>query len=188
MAEEEPLFPDDYGPIPRDFHSFAEDGLFRHCVACTKDVTQDHDVYVVQKTFAGNEVVFEYALCSACHDRVFGEMSKASAASIRDFFHRRVDLEARRLRLEHDPDRTLEQWIGACATCGIDRDECNGYTIAAACGGEDILYHHLPLLVCQQCEMQIQDVLSKKTREIGEDFVETYFEGPPANLNVPILF
>ena len=188
MAEEEPFYIDDYGRIPSAFYSFADDGPFRRCVACEKDVVEDHDVYVVQKTFAGDEVVFEYALCSACHERVFGGMSKASTANIRAFFHQRVDLEARRLRLEHDSQRTIDQWIGACATCGIDRDECNGYSIAAACGGEDILYYHLPLLICQQCEIEIQDVLSKKTREMGEDFVEAYFDGPPANLNVPILF
>jgi hypothetical protein len=188
MDDSDPVYIDDFEPIPPVFYSFAEEGPFRRCVACDKDVVRDDDVYVVQKTYANGEVVFEYALCAECHDRVFGEMSKTSMANIRTFFTDRVDLDARRLRLQPGPDRTIDQWIGACATCGIDRDECEGYSIAAACGGEDILFHHLPLLVCQACELKMQDVLSTKTREIGEDFVEAYFDGPPADVKIPILF
>ena len=188
MDDPDPLYIDDYEPIPPVFYSFADEGPFRRCVACDKDVVNDHDVYVVQKTYAAGEVVFEYALCSACHDRIFGEMSRESMVNLRNFFTQRVDLDARHLRLKPSPDRTIEQWVGACVTCGIDRDECDGYSIAAACGGEDILYYHLPVLVCQQCELQLQEVLSKKTREIGEDFVEAYFDGPPADVKIPILF
>jgi hypothetical protein len=42
-------------------------------------------------------------------------------------------------------------------------------------------YDPYPLCLCGKCEEEIQDLLSKKTRDVWDEFIETHFDGPPSS-------
>ena len=45
-----------------------------------------------------------------------------------------------------------------------------------------MIYDPYPLCLCGRCEEAIQGLLSQKTRGMWDDFVDTHFDGPPANV------
>ena len=48
--------------IPEELHSFYEEGLFRKCTICDKDL-EHLGLYEVQKVYRNKEVIFETAIC-----------------------------------------------------------------------------------------------------------------------------
>ena len=60
------------------------------------------------------------------------------------------------------------------------------YSIGGVLLGNEMQFDPYPLCLCGECEEEIQELLSKQTRGTWDDFVETHFEGPPADvLDVP---
>ena len=60
--------------IPSELHSFYEEGRFRKCTICDKDL-QHLGLYEVQKVYRDKEVIFETAICQACGEDLSKEMA-----------------------------------------------------------------------------------------------------------------
>ncbi len=68
------------------------------------------------------------------------------------------------------------------------RSEVESYSIGGVLLGREMLFDPYPLCLCGKCEEEIQELLSKKTRGIWDDFVDDHFDGPPADVqDLPIL-
>ncbi|NNC88403.1 MAG: hypothetical protein HKN82_08095, partial [Akkermansiaceae bacterium] len=78
-------------------------------------------------------------------------------------------------------DRGPGPWVRQCASCGVERSKAESYSIGGIFLGKVLLYDPYPLCLCGKCEEEIQECLSKKTRDIWDDFVDTHFDGPPAD-------
>ncbi|MDH3583062.1 MAG: hypothetical protein OER86_02475 [Phycisphaerae bacterium] len=178
----------DFGPIPPVFHEFLEDRPFLKCLVCTQDLLDDGTLYSVQKSYVGEEVVLQYAICMSCQvEQVDKELSKESAEAIHRYFSEQVDFETRNHELLGAETVTVDPWIDRCLMCGLERAEARGYTLVAVCDGPDILYHNVPLMICSRCEGAFVKLLSKKTREMLDDFTETYFDCPPSMEDLPFF-
>lgn len=78
-------------------------------------------------------------------------------------------------------------WIDKCAACQTPRTQMESYSLGGVLLGMEMLFDPYPLCLCDKCEEEIQELLSKQTRGMWDDFVDTHFEGPPADVqNLPV--
>ena len=152
--------------IPEELHSFYEEGLFKKCTICDKDL-EHLGLYEVQKIYRDKEVVFETAICQACGEDLSKEMSLESIEAMKGFM-------LCNFKPTEEPDH--------CHFCGIPRAIFDNYTVIGACREISLL---LPLIImCEKCSEHLQEQLSQKTREVQGDFIRDHFPGVPADLDL----
>jgi len=193
--------------IPDEFWSAYSEQPFDVCIDCAIPLT-DGVPYAIQKHFVAGEAVFEMAICLACAARLQEGFSAESrealqqailAAPERTRRQQEADdeesLQATSVdeipamveEFEHRQRVRLERAMAACALCGTPRSECHRYSLGTACLGEalinaapDLENLGSPFLICEECERQLNECLSQKTRDAWDRFVEETFDGPPA--------
>ena len=152
--------------IPKELHSFYEEGLFRKCTICEKEL-EHLGLYEVQKVYRDKEVIFETAICQACGEDLSKEMSLESKDAMKGFM-------LCNFKPTEEPDH--------CHFCGIPRAIFENYTVIGACRELSLL---LPLIImCEKCSEHLQGELSEKTREVQGDFIRDHFPGVPADLDL----
>ena len=182
------------------FHSLESGKPFENCASCRlplveanpAPVTDDLGIvqelvapYLVAKSFHKGECVFEYALCDDCRSNMAKELSTESKESLREFFERKMDVRKRSDKLANES--SAAGWIKQCATCGRDRETAENYSTAALFHTGSLMLDPYPLCFCGECEEEIQAGLSKETLGVWDDFVESHFDSPPANVkNLPV--
>ena len=175
--------PDD--PDKSLFYSHETEGPFDHCFACSLPLDDPDLPFLVAKSFHRGECNFEYAICEDCRANMSEEFSEESRQRLAEFFDRRVQIGLRSLLFEKGDGPA--PWVANCAACGVARDKAESYSIGGIFLGSDMLYDPYPLCLCGKCEEEIQECLSKKTRDIWDDFVDTHFDGPPADtVDLPV--
>lgn len=166
--------PDRFEPgseIPALLHSVYEGGPFRACSVCTGGLEDAAVVYEIQKVLRGSETVFEYAVCQACGMKLLQAYSKESVQAITTFFEERFR-----------PDGTVSR----CHFCGRERsDGLQEVSILALCSGPFLATP--PAVICSACSEDLNEKLSKKTREAYGDFLNDHFPGIPAEWELPVL-
>ena len=82
---------DNAKPIPEEFYSFNTGKPFERCIDCDKYLL-DGEPYMIEKAirqypgYSAKDIIFEYAMCVDCAERLKNEMSQESMASIQKFF------------------------------------------------------------------------------------------------------
>jgi len=79
--------------IPKILHSYATDEPFTNCIDCDKHLLEDGVTYMVEKAikqyikdgYSAQEVLFEYAICTECAEKVKQKMSKESREAIDNY-------------------------------------------------------------------------------------------------------
>ena len=164
-ATEQPLETEP-SEIPKELHSFYEEGLFQKCTICDKDL-EHLGLYEVQKVYRDKEVIFETAICQACGEDLSKEMSLESMDAMKGFM-------LCNFKPTEEPDH--------CHFCGIPRAIFENYTVIGACRELSLL---LPLIImCEKCSEHLQGELSEKTREVQGNFIRDHFPGVPADLDL----
>jgi len=175
-----------------DFYSHETGEPFQSCIACGLPLDDPEVPYLVAKSFRGPECIFEYAICDLCRSTMAREFSEESRQRLAEFFQQRVNIGQRSALLTLGP--VADPWIAACAACGTPRQDAASFSLGAVFLANEMIFDPYPLCLCGKCEEDIQNLISKKTRDIWDDFVETHFEGPPAHLldlpagGKPVLF
>lgn len=152
-----------FRPIPEDFHSFETGKPFDTCIECDRDLNYPRADYIIEKGYQDDEVVYEYALCNDCAQNLSGEMSKDSTKHLKRCLKRPI----------------LKATIDGCRICGLPRDELPSYAMVGGCLGDEMIFWNVPILICEPCLETVYEGLSKKTRDIMDDFEERNFPGPP---------
>jgi hypothetical protein len=80
-----------------------------------------------------------------------------------------------------------ERAMSSCGLCGKPRTDCHRYSLGTACFGgclvtaaPDADNLGSPFLICEDCELNLNECLSQQTRDSWNRFVEDNFDGPPA--------
>lgn len=153
------------GPIPPELFSFYEDRPFRTCTRCGEGLFDFKNGYRVSKVYKGEEVIFEYALCIPCLQNMMEESSEESRQRMYEF-------QMSRLRQVSGFDE--------CSLC--ERDEAGAsrqeYGLVGICLGEDLVEGNK---ICGICMKEMSELVSKKTRESWDRFVEENFPGVPTD-------
>ena len=161
------------------FDSHETGAPFAHCFACRlplEDIGQPH---LVSKSFHRGECVFEYSLCEDCRSHLCEEFSEPSQQALAGFFLSRANLFQRSEALTGN--WSTEAWLERCVLCNGLRGDSESYSIGGLFLARGILFDPYPLCICGKCEEEVQECLSKSTRDIWDDFLATHFDGPPAN-------
>jgi hypothetical protein len=163
--EEAQFMPFEDRPIPQELWSEYLDAPFDTCSSCGESLSGG--IYEIQKVSNQRETILELACCMRCSQSLAREYSAASMESIRRFLTTHLDLR-------RAPD--------ACNICGCAIAAAPTSSVWAVCSAQRLL---LPVLhVCSSCEEAMQELLSQKTKDAHEDFVNRTFPGVPADLDL----
>ena len=195
MAKKKPAaesFPvDEATDIPVEFHSFSQEKAFSHCISCNIDLLASKMQYLIEKAFRRypgfdtQDVIFEYAMCLGCAERMRQEMSIESMRNVQQFFNERVDFYGRRQELLYEHGLNHEAWLDRCIVTGRPKAELEEYQIYGHCQGDRFLFSYLPYMISHEAMDGMAELLSEKTRGEIDRFIDDNF-GLPPELKQPI--
>lgn len=198
-------------PIPVELHSVYESGPFTRCTICNgplhslyaagepetfgtvpighedpsldgaieddgfqgnQDADDSQAIYEIQKVFRGSEVLFEMAICRRCGEQVAKEFSEESIEAMKGF-----------LLSNFKPDKDASH----CHFCTFPLALLEGWTMVGACREDRLIFP--PIILCEPCSENLQQRLSKTTRDVQDEFIRDHFPGVPADLDLsPSVF
>jgi hypothetical protein len=150
-------------PIPREFHSEYEERPFQTCSRCGESLSAFSN-YQINKAYRKGECVFEYCFCEACRDALLEEFSEESKENL--------------MRHQNEHMKQDSTGTGQCAFCAVQR---------AAVPDQDFIITMLgtglrmldSLMICETCQLEMHELLSKKTRDVRRRFFEDLPGVPP---------
>ena len=181
----EPIQPSEpnFVPIPRDFHSLENDGLFKKCLKCEADLLDSGQPYLIERVFVQQEPIIEYAMCERCVLKSQEELSAESRQAVTEYMLANLDVGRRLDRLADWSERGANdaaELMDRCLFSGTPADDCREKQIAAWCVGDRMRVDHVfPLMISGLAIEELNGVLSEKTRGWMNDFVGDNFGMPP---------
>jgi hypothetical protein len=164
--------------IPRLFYSEETDLPFERCIDCDRALLSPTDdlgfvSYQVSKVFVRNEAVFEFAMCADCQGRLHQEFSEETCEAIIQFCRENM---MGIFQSQHD---SFQETIAACVVCDRAREDCHRYSLGGLFSGMSLQLTPWPHIICDECESQVGELISQKTRDAWDRFVEEHFDSPP---------
>jgi len=162
--------------IPEEFFSSKTNKPIDHCMLCGKNLQLDYSPYLIEKAFQKNistqkfEVIFEYALCMVCQRNASSELSKESLANIKMYFNLYVDFDKRQLQIEKNENFKLSTCLDNCIITNKPISQYNEYQIGGYFFRNQLLTDNLPFAIGEKAINELQDVISKKTRDFLNGF------------------
>ncbi len=169
--------------LPKLFWSEYTEAPFARCIDCNCEL-DDCEFYLVQKCYVGTEPVFEFAICNTCRANMSARCSDETNRAIHSFLQEHISRREREFIELTDMEEVLRKGTDECVICSQLRSECRRCTIGGLCQEMDLVVQHglqgqSPLMICQDCEVSMSHLVSKKTRETWDRFVEENFDDPP---------
>ena len=166
--------------IPKEFYSDSSNSIFKKCTFCNKDLNKVDATYLIEKSFKinpnnGNKnTVYEYAICMSCNLKKMKALSKESLQNIQNYIVDNFVLEE--LQNEFDLDRKL---LDKCAVTGINREDLKEYNVVGQFISDKMIVGKFPILLSPSIGDEIQELLSQKTKDEFDDFMDTINNVPP---------
>lgn len=171
--------------IPRIFYPFEEESPFRHCVSCHQDLLENDVEYVIEKAirqypeFGTKDTIFEYAMCINCAEQMKKNLSDESLKSIQAYMMKKSNLLEQSQKLQASQNWNCEDWISHCIFTGQSIEEQGEYQIFAHCKGDQLLFSAMPYMVSSQAMEEMAKLLSTKTQDELNRFIDNNFGLPP---------
>lgn len=172
-------------PIPEVFLSADTKKPIDRCIDCDHDLLKGDRFYVIEKVFKKYpaidkvEVLFEYAICQLCYDQMKEKMSAESMQNLSEYMIHNTDFEALHQRINESPDDP-ESWLDQCMIKGTNIDELKEYQMGAFFKGDRLVTNYLPpFMVGEEAMEEMNQVLSKETKDEMDGFLGDHFGVPP---------
>ena len=160
--------------IPAELHSWTEEGPFTRCVDCDMELYESGEQYMVQKSIHRGEVVFEFALCTGCHETLSQGFSKETTKRLMAHFQK---LEANEPTMHH------------CLDCRQPLAKMSSYNIAGQCIGP---FLDSAFVICDSCQEHIHPLISEETRKSRDKWIGQNFPCAPESRDLvpdsPMMF
>jgi hypothetical protein len=172
--------------IPEIFYSFDTKKPFCNCIVCERDLMEIGTHYFVEKSIkkypnsTATDVIFEYAICLECAMEMRETLSKDSMEKIDEYFDSRVNLLSRWKELNREQDYSIDKWISNCIVTEKHKDELTDYQIYAHCESDKMLFSLMPYMISGEIIETVSGLLSKKTKDELDGFMEKYLGPPPS--------
>jgi len=169
-----------FDDIPKEFHSDSNNDVFKKCTFCSKDLTTGEDTYMIEKSFKVNpnngkrNTVFEYAICVSCNLKKMQAMSEESVQNIQNYMAEHFIMEE--LEAQSDVNRKL---LDKCVATGKPASELEEYNIVGQFVSDKMIVGQFPILLSPSIGEEIQELLSQKTKDEFDDFMDTINDVPP---------
>ena len=170
-------------PIPALFYQEAEKVPFTNCILCDREFDND-TMYVIEKAFQtyqpykSRDLVFEYAICMDCYTELMESFSEESDRAIHNYVDARVDYRKRAAELKETPFQ-IDRWCSSCALSGKPVEEMSGYQFIGIFIGDRLVVSHSPLMFGVEAMEEIDELLSKQTRDMLGGFALEVMPQPP---------
>lgn len=175
--------------IPKEFHSFSTGALFENCIECDANLLDGEHEYFIEKAikqyegFSAHDVIFEYAICLSCAEKMRKSMSTESMKTIELYFSQNLDF-GRRMKLIQDNINNPIAWMDECLLKGTQKNTINEYQIYAHCKGHHLDVSQMPYMVSGAALEEISSLLSNETLDEMDGFSKRHF-GPPPEFSNP---
>ena len=165
--------------IPKEFHSDLDKSPFSSCTFCSKDLFNGQDSYMIEKSYKINpnngkrNTSFEYAICLSCNMRKMEAMSKESVKNIQNYMEDNFVLEDWESQAENN--NPFEK----CIVTGKLAEDLEEYNIVGQFVGDQMIVGQFPILLSPSIGDEIQELLSQKTKDEFDDFMNKINDVPP---------
>jgi len=170
--------------IPKLFQSYKDEKLFEHCISCNKYLLQDDTHYIIEKAIRNypnlnsKDVIFEYAMCFDCVEKMREEISEESMNNINKYFNENViSIPIFVSTQEIVPD--INKYIEKCLVTGESITTLNEYVIQAYCISDKLDLTFFPYMISEKVMNDITNLLSNKTLDFLNGFMDKHFGYPP---------
>ncbi len=172
-------------PIPDIFLNSDTKGPLTNCIQCDHDLTLGERFYMIEKVFKrypqleSTQVLFEYAVCSECYERMREGLSKESMANLSAYMMTNTDFEAMQMRMQTYPDDP-EKWLSHCMIKGMPKEELTEFQMGACFKGDRLVTNFMPPFMIGNVAMEeMNELLSKETKDEMDGFMDENFGIPP---------
>ena len=179
------IYSSNYTDIPEIFYSSNTNQPIQNCISCNKYLLIQGSTYVIEKAIKQykkvntSDVIFEYAMCTSCYEKVRKSFSLESQQRIQTYFTSHVHFDKRRESLLQKDSLLIDEWISSCIVKGTDKKELEEFQIAGQFDGAYLLYHDLPFIIGLQAMDEMAQLLSNKTLDEINGFYKQFFGPPP---------
>lgn len=151
--------------IPGVLHSFYEDRPFVSCTRCGESLADFEEGFRISKSFKGDEVILESAMCMPCLVAMMEETSEESKQKLEEF---------------HEKHHRDVSGFGECALCVNTFDEVKDeeFSLVGVCQGSDMLDS---AMICFSCQEAMNEIISEETRRTWDRFRQENFPGVPSD-------
>lgn len=159
--------------IPKDFYDSQTGEPFRHCKICEQNLLDSGEAYAIEKIIKNypqldrSEVLFEYAICRNCMQKLQQQLSAASQETISRYFSVKM---AQAVPTYGQLDR--------CIISGKPSQSMSHYQIVALARGNQ-LAEAAPFAISEEVLQELGELLSAETRDELDRFKDTHFGWPP---------
>lgn len=177
-------------PIPEIFHNYSTGTQFDRCIDCDRQLLDGETEYFIEKAlksysgFSAKDVIFEYAICLPCAERLRKQMSKESMQSIQRYFSENINVMQRMQQMHANPENP-EAWMKQCMVKGVSIQDLEEYQLYAHCKGNELVTSQMPYMISGLALDEISNLLSNETLDELDNFMDQHF-GPPPELMEPL--
>jgi hypothetical protein len=170
--------------IPKLFHSYGTGEKFTNCLVCKRDLLMPDVHYSIEKAIRNypethtQDVIFEYAMCFECIEKLKDELSEESKKNITEYFDTHVNLNQRYEETQKYGE-DFNEFISKCIVTGESIYKLNEYVLEAHCVGNKMALSFMPYMVSDSAMDEIANLLSNKTIEFLDGFMKDNFDYPP---------
>ena len=168
--------------IPKEFYSFETQQPFERCIECEKYLLDDDTEYIIEKAiknykgYSARDIVFDYALCMDCAERMKNEISKESWSQMMRYFQENMDFQNRIYQHDQSPEEGLKN----CMIKKTNVNECGEYQIYAHCRGGKLNMENPPYMISGEVIEELLPLLSDKTVDEMNGFMNKHFSPDPS--------
>ena len=174
-----------YVEIPEIFNSTATGKPFTTCADCDRDLIGNDLDYFIEKVvkhfpeYETNDIILEYAICLECHQKIRLSLSEKSIARVENYFSENVDIYKRMRALTGSETLDIKNWISHCMIKDIPKTELREYEIVGHFKGDRMTLSYLPGIISLQSMEEISELLSKKTKDELDGYMDRFTDIPP---------
>ncbi len=168
--------------IPKEFYSFETEQPFDRCIECEKYLLDEDTEYIIEKAvksyegYSAKDVVFDYALCMDCAERMRNDISQDSWKQMMKYFQENMDLQHRIEQYGRSPEAGLQ----SCMIKKRSINDCNEYQIYAHCKGGKLNMENPPYMISGEVMEELLPLLSDKTIDEMNGFMNKHFSPDPS--------
>lgn len=176
-----------YPDIPEVFRN-EEGEYFDHCISCNNELLESEESYIIERAIKKYRklntsiVIFEYAICIQCATKMNARLSEESLKNIQKFMSTKVRTSTSIFsKLDQAETFNYTELLDKCLITGknIDDDAVSEYQLIAHCEGNKLIPWEFPFMISGEALEEISELLSEKTRDELDDFIDDHFGLPP---------
>ena len=168
--------------IPEEFYSFETNAPFDRCIECNKYLLEEGTEYLIEKAlkryegYEAKDVIFDYAICLDCADKLRKEISKESWKSMMDYFQNNLDIKERLEMANQSPEENLKK----CMIKKTSIKDCHEYQVFAHCNGSKLNMQNPPYMISGEVMEELIPLLSESTIDEMNGFFNRHFSPDPS--------